>query len=87
MTRVIDKKATKIARGRQQRGIDTLSSLFAVSTPKVMRAIMGGSGSQSGRGTPVRMRNGCPPVRDQEHQRKHKRRKISKASRRRNRGR
>lgn len=83
--RPVDKKATKIARARQQRGIDEIASLFAVPTPKVMRAILGGSGDQSGRGTPVRMRAGCPPVRDREHQRKHKLRKIRNESRRRNR--
>lgn len=87
MARVVDKKATKIARARQQRGIDRVAALFAVPTPKVMRAIAGGSGDQSGRGTPVRMRPNTPPVRDPEHQRKHKLRKISNRSRCRNRGR
>lgn len=45
----------------------------------------GDFGDPSGRGTPVRTRVGCPPVRDGFHQARHKRNRRARASRRLNR--
>jgi hypothetical protein len=77
---IINEKQTKIIRARHERGIEQLKALFRW-TP----AMVGAIGLHSGRGTPVRLHPNTPPMRDAEHQRKHRLRKISNASRRRNR--
>lgn len=47
--------------------------------------LYGGSDLQTGRATPVRLHPHTPPVRDAEHQAKHKKRKAVRAARKRNR--
>jgi hypothetical protein len=91
-TRPINQKATKIARAKQRRGIAKLAAAFGLHERedppfKVREVIIRGMqfGDSTGRGTPVRLHPNTPPVRDAEHQAKHKKRKIVNASRRKNR--
>jgi hypothetical protein len=97
--RRLDERATKIARLAQERGADKLRALFGVlpehdeegnllAPPRhVWDVLIRGAdfGEPGGRGKPVRLKAGCPPIRDAEHQRKHRLRTIARASRRRNR--
>lgn len=80
---------------RPKRSLEDLQRLFGVlmekdadgklilPPPKVGDVLISASrfGSPTGHGKPVRMRKGCPTIRDAEHARKHKLRKISHASR------
>jgi hypothetical protein len=95
----VDEQATKVARLAHERGVDTLRALFGVlpehdeegnllpPPPRVWDVLVRGAdvGESGGRGRPVRLHPNTPPVRDAEHQRRHVLRKISRASRRRNR--
>ena len=99
MSRAIDEQATKVARAAHERGADKLRALFGVlpehdeagnlrpPPPRVWDVLLRSIdvGEPGGRGRPVRLKAGCPPIRDAEHQRKHRLRKIANASRRRNR--
>ena len=76
----VNERLTKIARERHDYGIAILNNLFRWSTD-VIRL----TGLQTGRAKPIRLHPNTPPVRDREHQRKHRLRKISNESRRRNR--
>lgn len=98
-TRRLDERATRIARARQERGTEHLRAVFglviehdeegnALPPPfNVVSALIGAGrfGDPSGHEKPVRMKAGCPVVRDAEHRRKHRLRKISRTSRKRNR--
>jgi hypothetical protein len=76
----VDERRTARARERHQRGVDRLNELFAAH-PFLLLA----NSHQNGSGRPVRLKPGCPPVRDAEHQAKHRKRKAARASRKRNR--
>ena len=76
----LDKAATKHARRRHAAGVLRLNKVFGASA-----ALLAASGLQHGNARPVRLRPGVPPVRDAEHQEKHRRRKRARVSRRRNR--
>jgi hypothetical protein len=98
--RKLDERATKIARLAHEREADRLRALFGVLPEhdeegkllppprRVLNALIraGAFGESGGRGRPVRLKAGCPPVRDAEHQAKHRARKRAHESRRRNRG-
>lgn len=98
--RKLDENATRRAQARQEVGATKLRRAFGVLTepddegnvkpppPKVWAVLLRAAdvGDPSGRGTPVRLKPGTPPVRDAEHQAKHRRRKAQRAARRRNRG-
>lgn len=76
----VDEKATARARGRQKRGLERLRALFRATPAKIASA-----GLQHGNARPARLGPGVPPVRDAEHQAKHRRRKAARAARKRNR--
>jgi hypothetical protein len=96
----LDERTTKIARLAHERGVDRLNALFGVlpehdeegnllpPPSRVWDVLVRGAevGEPGGRGRPVRTHPGTPPVRDADHQRRHRLRKISHESRRRNRG-
>jgi len=75
-----ERLGVKAIRAQHEAGIKALKELFRW-TP----AMIGTIGLHSGRAKPVRLHPNTPPVRDAEHKRKHKLRKISNESRRRNR--
>jgi hypothetical protein len=92
--RPVDKKATKIARARHQRGIERLQALLLpdeIKRPEkaglagVLLVRESPFGDPSGSGRPFRMRAGVPPIRGAFHAARHRRNKIANASRRRNR--
>jgi hypothetical protein len=76
----VDTRKTKAARSRHEAGIKSLDKLFAVSPARLATA-----GLQHGNAKPVRLKPGTPPVRDDEHKARRHRRKIARASRKRNR--
>jgi len=67
----------KAIRAQHEAGVAALNRLFGF-VPDV-------SGLQHGRAKPVRLHPNTPPVRDAEHKRKHRLRKISNESKRGNR--
>lgn len=77
---VVNEKLTKSARASHQAGIEQMDELFGRD-----ESIMPFVGIQHGNARPIRLRPGVPPVRDAEHQAKHRKRKAQRAARRRNR--
>lgn len=97
--RQLDMRLTAQARKRQAAGVERLNEAFGVAIrhdddgnllappAAVFTALARSSafGDPGGRGRPVRLHPNTPPLRDPEHARKHRLRKIARASRRRNR--
>lgn len=80
----------RIARAAHERGRMRLASLFGVhpdddSPPRVWAVLLSPLFKAAFDQTPVRTKPGTPPLRDPEHRRKHRLRKIAHKSRRRNR--
>jgi hypothetical protein len=78
----VDEKATTLARERHAVGIKTLRELF---DPHRIRLNRAETSIQHGNARPVRLRPGVPPMRDADHQARHRKRKTARASRKRNR--
>lgn len=82
MLRIVEGANRKRVRARHESGSKLLDLLFDGPGRAYFTYL---AGDQTGGGKPVRLRAGTPPVRDDEHQARHRKRRISNASRRRNR--
>lgn len=80
----VNKNATRLARRRHNAGVKRLREIFEKASPALYAMSVRGW-PQSVRQQPVRLRPNVPPVRDAEHQAKHRKRKAARASTRRNR--
>jgi hypothetical protein len=77
----IANRSVSRTRSLHKRGVKELAALF--DGPR--RLYYDGSDLQGGRGKPVRLKANTPPVRDAEHQAKHRKRKAARAARKKNR--
>jgi hypothetical protein len=80
--RIIEAANRRRIRARHRAGEKALTELFDGPRRGYM---FGVSSLQTGRATPVRLHPNTPPLRDVEHQAKHRKRKAARAARKRNR--
>lgn len=76
----VDKRATAAARKAHEAGVARLRELFGATPARLMSA-----GLQHGHTKLYRRRPHVPPMRDAEHQAKHRKRKAARKARKRNR--